>query len=177
MMHKVNELFGTDVINQATGARIALVRDVVLATDLRQIAALILSSGGLFSDELVVRWPTIISRSDVIVVAGTSPLLTVKQDAEVAELRKLAVRITGLAVITASGDQLGTVSDIGFDDQGRVLGYEITHGLLGGLTGHRFLPSECVQSVGKDAIIATTAELSSVKEFERALGEQKDAAA
>ncbi|MEP7187662.1 MAG: PRC-barrel domain-containing protein [Roseiflexaceae bacterium] len=175
MMHKVNDLFGVEVINQTTGERIAPVRDVVLAADLRQIAALVLSPGGLFSDELVVRWPTIISRGDVIVVAGTSPLLTIKQDTEIADLRKLAVRITGVAVITATGDQLGTVSDIGFDDQGRVLGYEITHGILGGLTGHRFLPSECVQSVGKDAIITTTAELSSVKEFERALGEQKDA--
>ena len=174
-MHKVNDLFGKEVINQTTGDRIAPVRDVVLAADLREIAALVLGPGGLFSDELVVRWSTIISLGDVIVVAGTTLLPTIKQDAEVAELRKLAVRITGVAVITATGDQLGTVSDIGFDARGRVLGYEISHGVLGGLIGQRFLPSEQIQSVGKDAIIVTTTELSSVKEFERVLGEQHDA--
>jgi uncharacterized protein YrrD len=57
-----------------------------------------------------------------------------------------------------------------------VLGYEIRHGVLGGLIGQRFLPSEQIQSVGKDAIIINTTELSSVKEFERALGEEHDAA-
>jgi len=174
-MHKVNDLFGTEVINQTTGDHIAPVRDIVLAADLRQIAALILGPGGLFNDELVVRWPAIISLGDVIVVTVTTPLLTIKEDAEVAELRKLAVRISGVAVITTTGDRLGTVSDIGFDDQGRVLGYEINQGGLGSLIGHRFLPSEHVQTVGKDAIISTTTALSSLKEFELALGEQHDA--
>lgn len=175
IMHKVNDLFGTEVINQATGDRIAPVLDVVLAADMRRIAALVLSPGGLFSDELVVRWPAIISLGDVIVVAATTPPPTIKEDAEVAELRKPAVRITGVAVIATTGDRLGTVSDIGFDDQGNVLGYEINQGGLGGLMGHRFLPSEHVQTVGKDAIISTTTELSPLKEFERALGEQHDA--
>jgi uncharacterized protein YrrD len=173
-MHKVNDLFGTEVIDQTTGDRIAPVRDVVLSADLQQIAALVLGPGGLFSDELVVRWPAIISFGDVIVVAGTTPLPTIREDPEVVELRKLAVRITGVAVITATGDRLGTVGDIGFDDQGHVLGYEISHGVLGSLLGQRFLPSECVQTVGKDAIITTTTELSSIKEFERALGEQHE---
>ena len=174
-MHKVNDLFGKEVISQTTGDRIAPVRDVVLAADLRQIAALVLGPDGLFRDERVVRWSAIISLGDVIVVAGTTPLPTIKEDAEVAELRKRAVGITGVAVITTTGERLGTVSDIGFDDQGRVLGYEINHGVLSGLIGQRFLPSERVQTVGKDAIITTTTELSSVKEFERALGEQNDA--
>lgn len=174
-MHKVNDLFGTEVINQTTGDRIAPVRDVVLSADLRQIPALVLGDGGLFSAQLVVRWPAIISLGDVIVVAGTTPLPTINEDAEIAELRKRAVRITGVAVITATGERLGTVSDIGFDDQGHVLGYEIAHGVLGGLIGQRFLPSEQIQSVGKDAIITTSTELSSIKEFERALGEQDDA--
>lgn len=173
-MYKVNNLFGTQVINQTTGDRIAPVQDVVLTTDLRQIAALVLGAGGLFSDELVVRWSAVISLGDVLVVAGTTPLPTIKEDAEVAELRKQAVRITGVAVITATGERLGTVNDIGFDDQGRVLGFEISHGLLGGLIGQRFLPSEQVQSVGKDAIITTAAKLNSIKEFEGALGEQHD---
>ena len=174
-MHKVNDLFGTEVISQATGDRIAPVRDVVLDADMRQIAALVLGPGGLFSDERVVRWREIISLGDVIVVAGSTPLPTIKQDTEVAELQKQAVRITGVAVITASGERLGTVGDIGFDDQGRVLGYEINHGVLSGLLGQKFLPSESVRTVGKDAIIATVTELHSVKEFEQALGEQHSA--
>lgn len=175
-MYKVNDLFGKVVINQTTGDRIAPVRDVVLDADLREIAALVLGAGGLFGDELVVHWSTIISLGDVIVVAGTTRLPTIKEDVEIAELRKLAVRITGVPVITATGDQLGTVKDIGFDARGHVLGYEISHGVLGGLLGQRFLPHEQIQSVGKDAIIVTTTELSSVKEFERALGEKHDAA-
>ena len=82
---------------------------------------------------------------------------------------------TNVHAAPSAQERLGTVSDIGFDDQGRVLGYEINQGGLGGLMGHRFLPIERVQTVGKDAIISTTTELSSLKEFERVLGEQHDA--
>lgn len=176
-MRKVNDLFGKQVINQATGERIAPVRDIVLSADMRQITALVLATGGLFSDDRVVRWPAIISLGDVIVIDGAAPVVAAKEDAEVAELRKQSFQITGAAVINAAGEKIGTVNNIFFDDGGRVLGYEVKQGMLSGLTGNQFLPAENIQTIGKDAVITNGAELLTVREFERALGETHDAIA
>ena len=173
-MRKINDLFGKQAINQATGERIAPVRDVVLSADMRHLTALVLGTGGLFSDERVVRWPAIVSLGDVIVIDGAAPLVAAKEDTEVAELRKQSFQITGASVINAAGEKIGTVNNIFFDDGGRVLGYEIKQGMLSGLTGNHFLPAENIQTIGKDAVITNGSELTTVREFERALGESKD---
>lgn len=164
-MYRVNELLGKMAINQASGERIAPVRDVVLSGDTRSIVALITGTGGLFSAEQVIPWSAIVSLGDVIVVDGASPLGTVKENAEVAGLRKQSFQITGAAVISATGEKIGTVSDMMADTDGAILGFTVKQGLLANLMGTRFLPIEQVQTVGKDAIITTITELMSLREY------------
>lgn len=164
-MYRVNELLGKMAINQASGERIAPVRDVVLNGDVRSIVALIAGTGGLFSAEQVIPWSAIVSLGDVIVVDGASPLGTVKENTEVAGLRKQSFQITGAAVISAAGEKIGTVSDMMADTDGAILGFTVKQGLLANLMGTRFLPIEQVQTVGKDAIITTITELMSLREY------------
>ena len=167
-MYRVNELLGKMAINQASGERIAPVRDVVLGGDVRSIVALITGTGGLFSDERVIPWGSIVSLGDVIVVDGAAPLATVKENTEVAGLRKQSFQITGAAVISATGEKIGTVSDMMADAAGAILGFTVKQGLLANLMGTRFLPIEQVQTVGKDAIITTIGELMSLREYTEA---------
>ena len=164
-MYRVNDLLGKVAINPASGERIAPVRDVVLSGDMRSIVALITGTGGLFSDEHVVPWSSIVSLGDVIVVDGASPLGTVKENTEVAALRKQSFQITGAAVISGTGEKIGTVSDMLADPAGSILGFTVKQGLLANLMGTRFLPIEQVQTVGKDAIITTITELMSLREY------------
>src|SRR5690242_11330428 len=103
-MQKINEIFGKEVINQTSGEKIATVHDVVLDRDLRQIVALLVRGGGLFSDTRVVRWNAVVSMGDVVVVRA-EPLPTLKEDAEVADLSEHANRITGTSVISDKGEQ------------------------------------------------------------------------
>ncbi|HEU5013311.1 MAG TPA: PRC-barrel domain-containing protein [Roseiflexaceae bacterium] len=161
-MQKINDIFGKEVINQTSGEKIAAVQDVVLDRDLRQIVALLIRGGGLFSDTHVVRWNAVVSMGDVVVVRAEPPLPTLKDDAEVSELSEHANRITGTSVISDKGEELGSIGDIFINERGEVIGYEVKQGML---HSDRYLAVENVQATGKDAIISRVAELPRVKDI------------
>jgi sporulation protein YlmC with PRC-barrel domain len=166
-MRYINDLLGKQVINQASGERMAPVRDVVLSGDMRAIVALLIG-GGLFHDDRVVRWQAIQSLGDVIVVDAGQPLLPVRDDDAVAALHREAFQLTGLAVITAAGERVGTVADTAFDGGGRVLGFVLKHGVLEGRSGATFVPVESAQTIGRAAVIVAHADLPTVRAFEEA---------
>jgi uncharacterized protein YrrD len=161
-MRKVNDLYGKQVINQSTGEKVAAVRDVVLSDDARRIVALVVGDGMWANGERVIRWDSIISVGDFVIAQGTAPYAAVADDAEVGELRKQANKITGTMVVTSAGERLGTIGDMFFGNRGDIIGYSIKQGMMGG-SEDPFLPADQVQVVGKDAVIATTGELTTMK--------------
>ncbi len=165
-MRKANDLIGKPIVQQDTGERIASVYNVVIDRATQRAVALLIQSGGWLRDARVVPWNRITSIGDVILARGDEPVIVKASDPELAGLVAQTGEITGTRIVTASGEELGTVGDVFIDDDGRVLGYEVKHGLLS-LARRQFLPVAQVQTVGQDAVIATTAELPSVKEVER----------
>lgn len=85
---------------------------------------------------------------------------------EVAGLISQDPRITGVTIVSDTGEKVGTVGDLLIDDRGVVQGYEVKQGLIR-LAGHKFLPVDQIQAVGPDAVIAATTEQPSVKEVRR----------
>jgi uncharacterized protein YrrD len=168
-MRSANELLGKPVIDQATGERLTSVNDAVFSADGRAIVAR-LSSGGLLSSPLVLRWNTIVSIGDVIVRQGSTPLPSLGDDEEISALAKQTYHFTGTKIITSSGAEIGEVGDVFIDDRGIVVGYEVKQGLF---AGRKFLSVARAQTIGKDAIIASVndaSELQSLSEIERELG-------
>src|SRR5262245_45718407 len=107
-MHKVNDLFHKRVIDQNSGDAVATVRDVVLSADGQRIVALIINGGDRSHGEQVIRWDAVVSVGEYVVVDGAQPLSGVNEDPEVAELRQDAQQITGKAVMSTTGERLGT---------------------------------------------------------------------
>jgi uncharacterized protein YrrD len=161
-MRKVNDLYGMQVINQSTGEKVASIRDVVLGEDARRIVALVVGDGMWASDERVVRWDTVMSVGDFVIVQGAAPFAAAADDPEIGELREQANRITGTMVVTSTGERLGSIGDMFFNNRGEIIGYSIKQGMMGG-SDDPFLPADQVQVVGKDAIIATSGELTTMK--------------
>jgi uncharacterized protein YrrD len=161
-MQKVNQMFGKEVINQVSGEKIATVHDIVMDRDTRHVLALLLRSGGLIGSTSVVRWSSVVSVGDVVVIRAEKELPALNDDAEVSELAKQSNRITGTSVISTKGEQLGSISDMYINERGEVVGYEVKQGML---HGNRYLPAEHVQAVGKDAVISTIAELPREKDL------------
>ncbi len=159
-MRKAKDLVGKTVINQATGEQIATVRDVIFDRDARSVAALLVDGGGWFRDARVIAWESITGIGDVIMTSGESPIRSASELPAMQEERGQDVRLTGLPVMSESGDRIGTVGDLFIDDNGDVIGYEVKQGFM---TGNKFLFADNVQTVGRDAVIADTTQLTSVE--------------
>ncbi len=165
-MRKANELIGKPIVQQSTGERLATVHNVVVDRTAQRAVALLIQSGGWLRDARVVPWNRITSIGDVILVHGDAPVIVTATEAQLADEVADTGQITGTRIVTASGEALGTVGDVFIDDAGNVRGYEVKHGLLS-VAGRQFLAVAQVQTMGQDAVIATTAELPSVTEVER----------
>lgn len=161
-MHSVNGLFDKEVVVRDTGEKQATVKEIVFGKDARAIVALLIS-GGLLDGSRVVRWKSIVSLKDVVVVHGDAPFQKLKDEPEVENLHRHSHRITGTEVIH-DGEKIGAVDDIFIDDSGFVVGYEVKKGML---SSNKFLPVEDIESSGKDAIVARTSDLPSVKDAKR----------
>jgi uncharacterized protein YrrD len=155
-VQKINELFGKKVISRQTGDQMATVRDVVLDRQARRIMGLIIG-GGRSGDEQVVRREQILGMGEYIVVDGAGPFPAIGDDAEIAELHQDAEKITGKKIISAAGEQLGTVGDMYFSRSGAIIGFELKHGLFSG-SDPQVIRGADVQAVGKDAVIVAETE-------------------
>ncbi len=172
-MQKINDLFGKRVINQATGDSIATVRDVVLSSDARSIIALVID-GGRSAPNQVVRWNAVVSIGEFVIVDGTRPFMVIDEDTEVTELRQSSEQITGKTIISATGEKVGVVGDILFDPRGQLVGYTLKQGMFNNSQEAQILPAEYIRAIGKDAIIAESADLRSLSAFESSAAESGD---
>jgi uncharacterized protein YrrD len=163
-MRKANSLIGKELVNQATGEKLATVQDIILDNDAHQVVALLVDSGGWFRDARVVHWNAVVSIGDVVVVRGNTPIVVASSDPQLAFLIETKTPMTGTTIISDGGERIGTVGDLFINDAGAVVGYEISQGFISDLAGRKFLSAENIQAVGKDAIIAHPSDLMSVKE-------------
>ena len=167
-MQRVNELFGKEVVRQTSGEKQGNVYDIVFDEESRNIVALLV--GGMVRRGKVLRWTSVTSVGDVVVVGGEEALDKLGEDPEVANLHKKKHRVTGTEIVTQEGEKIGEVRDVFVNERGRVGGYEVSRGIVSDLRGRKFLPIENVQAIGKDTIIASNPDLLSVEEAEKARG-------
>jgi uncharacterized protein YrrD len=75
-----------------------------------------------------------------------------------------ATQLIGKAVVSAdNGEKLGTVSDLLLDQQGQLVGLVVRQGLL---KTEQVLPSDAVQTLGRDAVVSRSgADLISAREW------------
>lgn len=163
-MQRVNELFDKEIVNQATGEKQGTIRDLVLDSEARSVVALLV--GGMIGRDRVVRWDSLVSVGDVVVIGNEAPLVELGDDPEVADLHEKGHRVTGTDIITEEGEKIGTVGDLFVDHRGEVVGYEVSGGTISDLRGRKLLPMEKVRAIGKDAIIASDPDLPSLKDAE-----------
>lgn len=169
-MRKAKEVIGKTIVNQETGEKVATVRDLMLDNDARRLTAILVDHSWT-RDARVIPWRSVSSIGDVVLVHGETPIIIASADPELADQIAQNTRITGTTIINDSGERIGTVGDLFIDDAGEVVGYEVSQGFIRSLSGHKFLASDQIQAVGKDAIIADTSELKPVEQAQQDLNE------
>jgi uncharacterized protein YrrD len=163
-MRKVNTIIGQKLISLADGHEIAEVKDVVLDRSFEHLTAIVVDEGGLMSDARVVpvgavhsygKDAIVIARDDAVVAGGTLP------DTDLSSGNALA----GKKVFSSAGEQVGTLSDVYFEeDDGRVVGFEISSGVVNDAAGGRkFLPAQQLDHVGDEIVYVRPETADSLK--------------
>jgi uncharacterized protein YrrD len=167
-IQRVNELFGKEVVSQTSGEKQGTVRDIIFDEDASNIVALLI--GGIVGRGRALRWTSVASVGDVVVLGGQGTLSKLGEDPEVADLHKKRQSFTGTEIVTQEGEKIGEVRDLFVNERGQVGGYEISRGLVSDMRGRKFLPIKNIRAIGKDTIIVSNPDLLPVEEAEKARG-------
>jgi uncharacterized protein YrrD len=154
-MRKGKSLIGKDVLALDDGSKLQKVNGVIVDPGGQRLVALVVDEGSLMSSTKVVPIEEISSFGrDAVVVEGHASIVTTADAPGLKEIVDQSEKIVGKKVFTITGDEQGTIADIYFDEpSGKVLGYEVSGGLLGDAAkGTSYLPSEEITAIGADVI-------------------------
>src|SRR5215208_148517 len=154
-MRKGKSVVGQQVLSLTDGRRLDTVKDLVISAGNDAIVALLVDEGGLLSSSKVVPLESVVSFGrDSVVIQGTDAIVSASADPDVKAILDRKDSLLGKKVFTDTGQQMGTISDMYFDDSsGRIHGFEVSGGVFGDITrGTSYLPVEDIERMGPDVI-------------------------
>ena len=156
-MRKGKAVEGLKVIGQVDGSDLGRVRDVVFDYETSRVLGLVLSERELFGlvKAQVIPWSYIREIGpDSVMVESSESVIRADDDPVIdAEMRR-EHGLSGREIHTTDGKNLGTFSDIYFQDDGTVVGYEVSGGVFSDMsTGRRFMPVPDNFIVGTDVAV------------------------
>ncbi|KJS20315.1 MAG: hypothetical protein VR72_11745 [Clostridiaceae bacterium BRH_c20a] len=149
-MRKVSDLINLPVIDLTSGRQLATIKDVVLNAD-NDILHGFLCENKLLPLGKVKNF----GKDAVIVEIDDLDLILEKYKDPVNPPNFLPGYIIGTPIMTEGGKYLGTIGDILVEDNsGKILGYEVSDGLLKDLvSGRSLLTVPQIITYGEDAVI------------------------
>lgn len=154
-MRKGKTLIGQSIVSFAEGRKLDSVKDLLMSQNNDSIVALLVDEGGLMSSSRVVPLEAVKSFGrDAVVIDDAQAVTTASADPEVKAILNRNDQLLGKKVLTDTGDALGGIADIYFDDSdGRILGFEVSGGLLGDIArGTSYLAVDEIERLGPDVI-------------------------
>jgi uncharacterized protein YrrD len=156
-MRKGKSVEGLKVIGQEDGTALGTVKDVIFDHETNEVLGLLLSEKELFGliDAHVVLWSTVRKIGpDAIVVISRESVISAGDSPRIHEEITGHNSLVGRQIHTNEGRALGNFSDIYFEDDGRIVGYEISTGLIGdAMSGRRFMPVPSQWTLGEDVAL------------------------
>ena len=164
-MIKIQELIGKPIVTLNRGEIIGKAKDVLIDPSTFEIAALVLPASSMFSKEtMVVPRPVIhILGRDVILVKSNEA--TVRDDTlrGVASLLAVTKQMKGRQIATEKGTKVGILNDILVDDDGKIVGYDLSRVFIKGpIAESKRIPFRVTRSIGPDLIIVDSKQLESI---------------
>ncbi len=148
-MFKGRDLIGLSVVDSATGKDCGAIDDLVLDLEQGKVTALLVKSVGWLTSSKVVPLALVQKMGNDVVLIDEEVKAVLNDDG--CGIKSLK----GCSVISSEGKDLGTVEDLIMEiPEGRVLGWEISDGLVQDLVeGRRVLPVGSVITCGLDRFI------------------------
>lgn len=156
-MRKAKNLIGLKAISQDAGKDLGKVHDLLFTHDSRQLLGLLVSDRDMFGfkDATAIPWSQVREiGTHAIMVPTESAVMKVHSDDLTAEAYDNELTLTSKQLTTDKGETLGKISDLYLDDNGRVVGYEVSGGLFSdAYNGKRYLDAPAEVTVGKNVIL------------------------
>jgi uncharacterized protein YrrD len=149
----VNELKGKTILSVNEGAKIGSVDDVLIDPNSLRIAALTVTSGGVFDRETnyvpasdVNKWG-----KDAVLVEGREVF---RAEADISDREtwiSAGNKLNGLTMVDSQGTRLGRIEDVMIDESGKIVSYRISDSMMGGRS--RDIPAGTTKAMGEDVVI------------------------
>jgi uncharacterized protein YrrD len=156
MLQRATPLIGRDVITLDSGQKVETVSDVLYDAESKKVLGLVIDKAGWFKDAKVLLFSDIESIGKDAIMISSSKLVKKAADVpiNVATIARNDKRLTQTKIMTEDGKELGTVSDIYFDDQtGQVSELEVSQGLKDAGSGKKRIPVTAIVNTGQDVTI------------------------
>jgi uncharacterized protein YrrD len=159
-MRKGKTVIGQDVLSLADGQKIETVKDLLISQSNDAIVALLVDEGGLLSSSKIVPIEEVqdFGRNAVVITDPTA-VTRASSYPEAKEIIDRKDSLLGKRVFTDGGQQMGTISDMYFDENGgRILGFEVSGGVIGDIArGTSYLAVEEIERIGPDVVFIAPA--------------------
>ena len=147
------ELSGLPVIHYSSGREIGKVREWLLDEYGATVVALVVEGSGWLPQRRIYPYEDIVSIGNDMVLVNSAGMLAVGDPPQL--VRLATFRAIGKRMVSGTGNELGIVEDVLFDEQsGQVTGWRLSTGLIDDLLQGRPLLEESLQlHIGEDVLI------------------------
>lgn len=158
---KATEIIGLPVITLDTGEEVEYVSDVLYDLKSHSVAALLVGSGGWFSEAKVINITDIHTiGTDAVMIPSASVIKTAGDFKEnnLAQVAKDREYLRKTRMVTEQGEEIGKVTDVFFSiPSGTVSYFEVSEGLLeDAMEGRKTVNVADIITIGQDATIVRT---------------------
>ncbi len=144
-MRKGHTITGLQVLALDNAADLGHVLDLVFDHDADECLGILLRENSMFHAAQVVPWSEIRSiGKDAVMIESEHSVMAPGDDARLSAVMERDTHLSGTRILTETGDEIGSFSDIYLDENtGRVIGYETSGGLVSDtMSGKRYIPAE-----------------------------------
>ena len=163
-MYKGREMIGKPVVSYDTGEKFDAIEDLIFDQDSNQLLGFLVQESGW------LRRAKVLLLQDVKAIGGNAVIATSKaaiaRGDKIPEVNRILEHNTilkGTHILTVTGQDLGVVVDLYFDEHtGNIEGYEVSGGLFAdAYSGRSFVPALQTLKIGRDVafVPAQTAQL------------------
>ena len=156
-MRKAKNLIGLKAISQHEGKDLGKIHDLIFSHDSRQLIALLISDRELFGlrDATAVSWEQVREiGTHAVMVPSEDVVMKVHSNDIVADSYDNGLTLASKQLTTDRGETLGKISDLYLNEDGQVVGYEVSGGLFSdAFNGKRYLDAPDDIVVGKNVIL------------------------
>lgn len=152
-MRKGSDLIGKPVISYDTGEQFEKIQDLVFDQNNNQLLGFVVDEGGWFSAARVLPLNRVQALGpDTVIVPNKNAVIAADSEPIFRKILERNNILKGTKIITTDGKDLGTLTDLYFDEHtGGIEGYEASGGIFAdAVNGKSFVPAPQTLKIGED---------------------------